>query len=59
MEPTISRLLVDKERVFIDGNLWFKLYLWEEETGMIKQVLAPVNSKVIKIIRDGVFDNAL
>ena len=52
-----ERVLVDKERVIIDGNLHFKLYLWEVETGQIKQVLAPVNSKIQKIIRDGVFDD--
>lgn len=56
MEPITARILVDKERVFIDGDLHFKLYLWEEETGQIIQVLAPVNAKIKKIIREGVFD---
>jgi len=57
MERTSSRVLVDKEREFIDGNLHFRLYLWEEDTGQVIQVLVPVNVNVKKIIRDGVFND--
>jgi len=56
MEPISERILIDKEREYIDGNLHFRLYLWEPETGQIIQVLAPVNVNVKKIIREGIFN---
>jgi hypothetical protein len=56
MDRVNSRILIDKEREFIDGNLYFRLYLWEEDTGQIIQVLSPVNANVKKIIRNGVFN---
>jgi hypothetical protein len=58
MEPVTARTLVDKERVHIDGNLYFKLYFFEEDTGEILQVLSPVKTKIKKVLeRDGVFND--
>jgi len=56
MQAISPRVLVDKEREFVDGKLHFRLFLWEEETGQIIQVLAPVNVNIKKIIKEGVFD---
>ena len=57
MEPVTARILVDKERVRINGNLYFRLYFFEEETGEILQVLSPVKTKIKKVLeRDGVFN---
>ena len=56
MERVADRILIDKEREFIEGNLHFRLYFWEQDSGQIIQVLVPVNVNVKKIIREGVFN---
>jgi len=49
-------MLVDKERIEYKGNPYFRLYLWDQQSGEVIQVLAPIDPKERKIIKEGIFN---